>query len=608
MATIKRLYALRGPILFTHIVSSLLTVALVGPLTGIAIQLAIEMSGKPALTDLEIARFFLTPLGIACLVAGGGLLVVLASLELAVLLVLIRSGPHPRAGMVADAFLRVGRSLPSLLAVGMQLVVRTLLILAPFTACLGAIAWFFLREHDINYYLAMRPVEFERAILVSIPVVLVLAIVLLRQASGWTFVLPLVLFSRKPVMGVFAESRRLAAGRRWQIGAYLAAWAAAALGLGALATALFRLVASTTLASAETSAEFYVALGAILLAVWSLMLVMLGAFSAGLLALLVIRLAENADIAAPASQSTDAATATHSRLLWAALAAFIAISVGSTAFAISEATRTQEQSQVIAHRGAAGTAPENTLAAVLRAIEDGADWIEIDVQESADGEVVVIHDKDFMRLAGNPLKIWNARSADIAGIDVGSWFAPEFSGERVPTLRSVLEAARGRTKVLVELKYYGHDDRLAERVVSIVEETGMVGQTAFMSLEPKQVVSMKALRPDWRVGTLAARSVGDPAKLPSDFLAVSSAIATAAYVGHARAAGKDVLVWTVDDPIDMSRMVSRGVSGIITNEPAIAREVLVQRSEMSIIDRLMLEVADLFGIEARVARPRDQLP
>jgi glycerophosphoryl diester phosphodiesterase len=608
MATIKRLYALRGPILFTHIVSSLLTVALVGPLTGIAIQLAIEMSGKPALTDLEIARFFLTPLGIACLVAVGGLLVVLASLELAVLLVLIRSGQHPRAGMVTEAFLHVGRSLPPLLAVGMQLVVRTLLILVPFAACLGAIAWFFLREHDINYYLAMRPVEFERAILVSIPVVLVLAIVLLRQASGWTFVLPLVLFSRKPVMGVFAESRRLAAGRRWQIGAYLAAWAAAALGLGALATALFRLVASTTLASAETSAEFYVAVGAILLAVWSLMLVMLGAFSAGLLALLVIRLAENADIAAPASQSTDAATATHSRLLWAALAAFIAISVGSTAFAISEATRTQEQSQVIAHRGAAGTAPENTLAAVLRAIEDGADWIEIDVQESADGEVVVIHDKDFMRLAGNPLKIWNARSADIAGIDVGSWFAPEFSGERVPTLRSVLEAARGRTKVLVELKYYGHDDRLAERVVSIVEETGMVGQTAFMSLEPKQVVSMKALRPDWRVGTLAARSVGDPAKLPSDFLAVSSAIATAAYVSHARAAGKDVLVWTVDDPIDISRMVSRGVSGIITNEPAIAREVLVQRSEMSIIDRLMLEVADLFGIEARVARPRDQLP
>jgi glycerophosphoryl diester phosphodiesterase len=608
MTTIKRLYALRGPILFTHVVLSLLTVALVGPLTGFAIQLAIEMSGKPALTDMEIARFFLTPLGIACLVAVGGLLVVLASLELAVLLVLIRSGQHPRAGMVTEAFLHVGRSLPPLLAVGMQLVVRTLLILAPFAACLGAIAWFFLREHDINYYLAMRPAEFEKAVLLSVPVILVLAIVMVRQISGWTLVLPLILYAGKPVSGVFAESRRLAAGRRWQIGTYLAAWAAVALGVGALATALFRLVASTTLASAETSAEFYVAVGAILLAVWSLMLVMLGAFSAGLLALLIIRLAENADIAAPASQSTDAATAAHSGLFWTALAAFVAVSVGSTALAISDATRTQEQSQVIAHRGAAGSAPENTLAAVLRAIDDGADWIEIDVQESADGEVVVIHDKDFMRLAGNPLKIWNASLADIAGIDVGSWFAPEFSGERVPTLRSVLEAARGRAKVLVELKYYGHDERLAERVVSIVEETGMVGQTAFMSLEPRQVVGMKALRPEWRVGTLAARSVGDPAKLASDFLAVSSAIANAAYVGHARTSGKDVLVWTVDDPIDMSRMISRGVSGIITNQPGIAREVLAQRAEMSIIERMMLEVADLFGIEARQGRPRDPNP
>jgi glycerophosphoryl diester phosphodiesterase len=501
MATIKRLYALRGPILFTHLVLSLLTIALLGPLTGLAIQLAIEMSGRPALTDMEIARFFLTPVGIACLVAGGGLLVVLGSLELAVLLVLFRSGQHPRAGMVAEAFLHVGRSFPSLLAVGMQLVARTIAIVAPFAACLAGIAWFFLREHDINYYLAVRPAEFARAVLLSLPVVLVLTIVMVRQVSGWTFVLPLVLFAGKPVSGVFAESRRLAAGRRWQIGTYLTAWAAAALGVGTLATALFRLAASTTLASAETSAEFYVAVGAILLAIWSLMLVVLGAFSAGLLALLVIRLAEKAGIAAPSSQSADAATPAHSGLLWTALAAFIAVSVGSTAFAISDATRTQEQSLVIAHRGAAGSAPENTLAAVRKAIEDGADWIEVDVQESADGEVVVIHDKDFMRLAGNPLKIWNARMEDIAGIDVGSWFGPEFSGERVPTLRNVLEAARGRAKVLVELKYYGHDDRLAERVVSIVEETGMVGKTAFMSLEPSQVVRMKALRPDWRVGT-----------------------------------------------------------------------------------------------------------
>jgi glycerophosphoryl diester phosphodiesterase len=608
MATIKRLYAMRGPVLFTHIVMSLVTAAVIAPLTGAAIQLAIELSGKPALTDMEIARFFLTPVGLACVLVGGGFLVVLASLELAVLLLLVRSGHPPKKGMVASAFMQAGRALPSLLAVGIQLVARVLAIIAPFAACLAAIAWVFLREHDINYYLAMRPPEFARAVLLAAPLIVVLAAVLLRRASDWIFVLPLVLFARTPPTAVFRESRRLASGKRWRIAGYLAGWAASTIAISALASGLFRIVASTTLTTAETSATFFVAVGAVLLTAWFTMLAVLGAISAGLLAMLVLRLAEHAGLSWAMPVRGEALPAAHPRALWLALGAFVVLSLGSTALAISDATRSRETVEVIAHRGAAGSRPENTLAAVRKAIEDGADWIEVDVQENADGEVVVIHDKDFMRFAGNPLKVWDARSSDMAAIDVGSWFGPEYSAERVPSLRSVLETARGHAKVLVELKYYGHDERLAERVVSLVEETGMEDQTAFMSLEPKQVLRMKALRPDWRVGTLAARSAGDPARLRSDFLAVSSAIATAPYIGHAVASGKDVLVWTIDDPIDMSRMVSRGVSGLITNEPALARVILEERKEMSIMERLMLEAADFFGIEARPGRPRDQNP
>jgi glycerophosphoryl diester phosphodiesterase len=107
---------------------------------------------------------------------------------------------------------------------------------------------------------------------------------------------------------------------------------------------------------------------------------------------------------------------------------------------------------VIGHRGAAALAPENTLSSVERAIEDGADWVEIDVQETADGEVVVLHDSDFMKLAGTPLKIWEGSFAEVRSLDIGSWFGPEFRGEGVATLEEALLRAKGRAKVIIELK------------------------------------------------------------------------------------------------------------------------------------------------------------
>ncbi len=101
--------------------------------------------------------------------------------------------------------------------------------------------------------------------------------------------------------------------------------------------------------------------------------------------------------------------------------------------------------QIMAHRGASVAAPENTMAAFRQAIDDGADWIEIDVQETADGEVVVSHDSDFMKLSGNPLKIWDAKLDDLSDIDIGTWVDPKYSDERVPTLSRSCVCAKTRS-------------------------------------------------------------------------------------------------------------------------------------------------------------------
>jgi glycerophosphoryl diester phosphodiesterase len=252
---------------------------------------------------------------------------------------------------------------------------------------------------------------------------------------------------------------------------------------------------------------------------------------------------------------------------------------------------------VIAHRGASGAAPENTLAAVVHAVEDQADWVEIDVQETSDGAVVVVHDSDFMKVAGNPLKVWDASLADLDAIDIGSWFDPALASERTVTLEEVLLEAKDKSGVVIELKYYGHDEDLEKRVIDIVEAADMVEQVKIMSLKADAVAKMRALRPNWNVGLLASASLGNMWDLDVDFLAVNSVTMSRQLVRGSQDVGKEVYVWTVNDGLSMSGMLSYGVDGLITDEPALARQVLADRKTLTGVERLVLGLAGRIGLD-----------
>ena len=270
--------------------------------------------------------------------------------------------------------------------------------------------------------------------------------------------------------------------------------------------------------------------------------------------------------------------------------------------------KTDDDVMVIAHRGAAGKAPENTMASIHQAIEDGTDWIEIDVQESLDGKIVVIHDSDFMKLAGVDLKVWDATYEKMQKIDIGSWFAPEFSAERAPTLVQVLEAACGKARVLIELKYYGHDQQLEQRVIDIVEQTDMIDDVAFMSLKYDGIKKLHALRPDWQTGLLLSASVGNLSSLDMDFLAINMAAANTGFIRRIHKAGKQLYVWTVNDQVSMSRVMSMGVDGIITDEPGMAKAVIAQRADLGTVERLLINIAILVGKPIPAKVYRDQSP
>jgi glycerophosphoryl diester phosphodiesterase len=157
--------------------------------------------------------------------------------------------------------------------------------------------------------------------------------------------------------------------------------------------------------------------------------------------------------------------------------------------------------------------------------------------------------------------------------------------------------ARGKAKVNIELKYNGHDVRLAERVVETVEAAGMESEIVIMSLSHDGVKQVRALRPGWTVGFLSAAAVGNITKIDADFLAVSTRLATTAFISSARRAGKEVHVWTVNDRIGMAEMMGRGVDVIITDEPALAREVLRERAELSPVERLLVHFGSLLRFD-----------
>ncbi len=601
-------------LLATHVAFAALRVALLVPMLGLAVRLLLALGGRDVVSDQDIAWFLLSPTGIVALVLVTGLILAILALEMAALMVIaVGAIQGHRISALHAATWAVAQAVPILL-LALRIAGGVLLRLVPFLAAAGFAAWLLVTDHDINYYLAARPPEFVATLAIAALLLAAAVGVVVSRLLSWSLSIPLVLFADLSPRAALAESGSRIGGRRLVLLAAVSAWALAGLGLTALAALIVDALGSWLVPRFFDTLRALVGVTGGLLVLGGLLnLLASGLFNGGLAVLLAAfyktsgagspeRLLSN--LAAGPAATRRSILARASMLI--AGGAVLAIVSGIWLLATS---RVADRAVVVAHRGAAGRAPENTLASVRAAIEDGTDWIEIDVQESADGEVVVVHDSDFMKLAGQPLKIWEGSLAQLQAIDVGGWFAPEYQGERVPTLSGVLREVSGSdANLMIELKYYGHDDRLEQRVIEAVETARMSDRVAVMSLSRAGIAKFRGLRPDWDAGLLAARAIGDLSRIDLDFLAVNTGMATRSFVRRVQRSGRRVLVWTVNDPVSMSRMMSLGVDGIITDEPALAREVLRERAEMGTAERLLVEVATMFGRPSAARAYRDESP
>ena len=251
--------------------------------------------------------------------------------------------------------------------------------------------------------------------------------------------------------------------------------------------------------------------------------------------------------------------------------------------------------EITAHRGASASFPENTMAAFRGAWELGADWVELDVQQTLDGQIVVMHDADTRRTTGVRGKVWNMTYEQVSRLDAGSSFSRAFAGEPIPLLTEVAEYARDTgLRLNIELKPTGHETDFEKAVIDIVREYGIEDRCVITSQVYDVLTRVKAY--DARITTVYVTSLayGDIDRLAAaDHFSVRSTSVTRRLVSRVHNQGRQIYAWTVNTSSAIDRMIERGVDNIITDDIGLARQrVLESRYSPMLSDLVQTLQAD----------------
>lgn len=235
------------------------------------------------------------------------------------------------------------------------------------------------------------------------------------------------------------------------------------------------------------------------------------------------------------------------------------------------------QPLIYAHRGSSMYAPENTLAAFVLAKEQGADGIELDTKLSADGEVVVFHDRTVDRTTQGKGRVNQLTLAQLRQLDAGMWKGQSFKGEKIPTLAEVFEVVGGKMIINIELtNYFSMSDGLPEQVVKLVRKHKLEDSVMFSSFLSMNLAEVRKLCPEAPIGLLSVSGLPGiisrswfTRRVSPEYCMPHHKAVTRELIEERKKAGRKCNVWTVNSPEVMRRMISFGVDGLITDDPLL---------------------------------------
>lgn len=577
---------------------------LVIPPTSALIHWGFIRGDRLVISNDEILSWIFTPSGLTYLMLLGSLAVVATVIRFAGIFQIVSCHMKQEPITVKQLALEILPSTPKLFRLSIFTIAVALAVTAFLLSGVGIIYLIFLAGQDINYYLEVSPPEWKTALIASGFWLLITGSITLYLLARSSVALPAFLDSNITIRKAIKNS--------WEIMGRQSASILKMLGFSAIAWILLLLLTDLVLLSITTFAlnqlSFLVSGPRTVTSIAGIYIILsqgiksiIGFLGFSFVSVLITKFYyEDTNLQktappAPDFGQTKATIASAFDRYYSPMRAFLLVFIfaasglGFGAFLIS-GLPDQNEIQIIAHRAGPPPAPENTMAALELAIRQGAHITEIDVMRTADGTVVVFHDRDMMRMARDPRRIEDVNYSDIRSLVQipESGFPPAEC--RMATLEEMLLRGKDRINFMIELKYYNFDPLLAESVVSVVQQTGMQEQVSIASLQVDPILNMARIGSDVRTGYISAISIGNVVRLPVDYIAVQHQQISGNLIKTARERNILVYAWTVNQPGRIAEMVNLGVDGIITDAPERARLVIEEMNEMTLVERLLLNI------------------
>jgi len=585
------------PVVGFEVWFSLIYTVVLAPITAWLLNKLLVPGGPLAVSNEGIITFILSPPGVLFLLLSIAFFIGLAFLEQVGLMVISLAAIE---GRVLSASSALWESLAHFLPIIRSGLLQAMVYAAaslPFLAA-GALTYIsFLGEHDINYYLSEQPWQWWTALVICGIIFASYLVVAAYLYIRCLFTVPVLIFEKARPVAALKKSWERTRSRVFALGMPQAVWWIFILIASIVSTLVLKTFFAYVLVHAGLKLAIILPLVVIALAVIVITDISWINIGKAVHMFLIIdfyreTVTNKINVHKESRVLKKLSPSILKKIVWVGVC-FALVTAIISGVAFLKNLNFDRHIAVTAHRGSSLKAPENTMSALRQAIADGADYAEIDVQTTADGVVVLMHDADLMRIASVNRRIQDTRFEDLKEIDIGSWFSGDFSNERTATLDEVIKLVNGRMKLNIELKYNRPDPGLVKKVGNIIRSNGFSGKCVITSLDNGELKKFRKSFPEVKTGLIIFRALGSLTKTEFDFLSIQAKKATSRLVKNAHQNGKEIHVWTVNDLQTALSMIEVGVDNIITDKPDFIRNLLRTWNDFTDTEKIALWLRNL---------------
>lgn len=571
-----------GKLLLFQLLYMLATSVFVLPVTTFLFNRVLRVVGSGSLLNGEVYRLGLSYKGVAGLILIGLVASFTLLIELLVLIVLIQQRFFGKSIAISDAVLTVLHKMPKLFGFGVFQLLLLLLLLIPFVD--SPLSASFYALFNVPIFLNNQVLDASFTMTVAY---LMLIAGLLYTLLRWIFVLHCIVLEDMNLRQAVRQSHQLTQGRRWRLFGTLLLFNCMVVGVtSAVVTALGNIPSWLDLdVLALVSQHYSLTVSTVLAYLLELLLLPINLFVLTRLYYALGRLkwirpkdqlqVRRSRIGRLENQIIDwwkgLKWKRMAYVLSAALYISLALLIGLRAN--ESLVYAKWNVQIAVHRGDTSNAPENSLPALISAIDKGFQVVELDVQLTKDGIAVLNHDSDLRRMTGLKKRVADMNFNEVQQLYIGM----DANGYpiHIPSLSSVLAEAQGRIKLLLDLKPNGApSEALAEEVVRLIKEAGVEEEVRVQSFDGEVLGRIRELAPEIKIGRILFFALGDLSVLDVDFYTIEQVMLTDFLVDQAHADGREVWVWTVNSRRDMKEVLKYPIDGIITDYPETAQSMV----------------------------------